>query len=60
MSDALLQIAATEFVESFGQTAAPMLYERAQLSEDRGHRVAARTWRALAGVAARILAESEE
>ena len=51
----LTELAARKFVESHGGDALGILVERAALAEERGHRVAARTWRELADSAARIL-----
>ena len=51
----LTELAARKYVESHGCDALSILRERAALAEERGHRVAAATWRDLAEVAARIL-----
>ncbi|HVC57156.1 MAG TPA: hypothetical protein VND95_14450 [Stellaceae bacterium] len=54
----LSELAAGKFVESHGHGAPGILGERAKMAEERGHRVAARTWHDLAVIAARILASS--
>lgn len=54
----LTELAARKFVESHGGDAPGILGERAAMAEERGHRVAARTWRDLAEVAAHLLGAS--
>lgn len=51
----LTELAARKFVESHGCDALSILGERAELAKERGHGVAAKTWRDLADVAARLL-----
>jgi hypothetical protein len=54
----LARLAAQKFVESHGCDALGILGERAALAAERGHRVAAKTWRDLAAIAAGILETS--
>lgn len=54
----LTELAARKFVESHGGAALAILGERAELAEERGHCVAARAWRDLAEIAARLLTSS--
>lgn len=58
MADALLEVAAAEFVQSYGSLALPVLQERAEIAEERDHRVSAEIWREMAGAAERILEEA--
>ncbi len=57
MADALLETAASQFVESYGSSALPVLLQRAETAEERGRKVAANIWRAIAAAAARHLAD---
>ena len=52
----LTELAARKFVESHGDDALGILGERAAMAEERGHKIAASTWRDLAAAAAHILA----
>jgi hypothetical protein len=54
----LTELAAAKFVESHGCEALGILGERAEMAEERGHTVAAKTWRDLADLAASILGDS--
>lgn len=54
----LTELAARKFVESHGGDALAILGERADLAEERGHHLAARAWRDLADIAARLLTSS--
>jgi hypothetical protein len=51
----LTALAAAKFIESHGRAALRILDERAALAGERGHRVAAETWRDMAEAAARLL-----
>ena len=51
----LTEQAAAEFVRGHGGGALAILGERAELAEELGHRVAAKTWREMGGAAARLL-----
>ena len=51
----LTEQAAAEFVRGHGRRALAILGERAELAEELGHRVAAKTWREMEGAAARLL-----
>ena len=51
----LTELAARKFVESHGGDALGILGERAAMAEERGHQIAANTWRDLAAAAAHIL-----
>ena len=51
----LTEQAAAEFVRRHGDRALAILGERAELAEELGHRVAAKTWREMAGAAAHLL-----
>ena len=51
----LTELAARKFVESHGGDALSILGERAAMAEERGHKIAANTWRDLAAAAAHIL-----
>ena len=55
----LTELAARKFVESHGCDALSILGERAEMAKERGHSVAAKTWRDLADVAARVLGASD-
>ena len=57
MADALLETAASQFVESYGSSALPVLLQRAEIAEKQGRKVAANIWRAIAAAAARHLAD---
>ena len=57
MEDTLLQGAAAEFVQTYGRLAVPVLQERAEIAEERDHRLSAQIWREMAGAAERILEE---
>ena len=48
MDNALLETVANQFVESYGPAALSVLQQRADVSEELGHRVAAKTWREIA------------
>jgi len=54
----LTELAAAKFVESHGCDALGILGERAEMAEERGHKLAAKTWRDLADLAASILGDS--
>ena len=47
----LTELAARKFVESHGGDALGILGERAAMAEERGHKIAANTWRDLAAAA---------
>ncbi len=51
----LTELAAAKFIESHGRDGLSILEERADLAEENGHSVAARTWHDLADAAARLL-----
>jgi hypothetical protein len=51
----LTDLAAAKFVESHGAEALRILEQRADTAQELGHKLAARTWRDLAGAAARLL-----
>jgi len=51
MQNTLLETAADQFVESYGPAALAVLQERADRAEERGNRVAAKTWREIAAEA---------
>ena len=51
----LAEQAAAGLVRNHGFGALTILAERAELAEERGHRVAAQTWRGIAAAAARLL-----
>ena len=51
MQQAALQTAVSQFVASYGSAAEMMLRSRAELAAERGHRIAAATWRELADAA---------
>ena len=51
----LTELAAAKFIESHGRDGLRILDERAELAEELGHKVAAKTWRNIAAAAARIL-----
>jgi len=59
MADALLETAASQFVESYGSSALLVLQQRAEVAEEHGREVAATTWRAIAAAAALLLADIE-
>src|SRR3954454_11891802 len=50
----LTEQAAAEFVLRHGRGALAILGERAEIAEELGHRVAAKTWREMEGAAARL------
>jgi hypothetical protein len=56
MQHVLSEVAARQFVESYGCAAGPMLRARADLAAERGHSVAAATWREMAEATAAISA----
>jgi hypothetical protein len=49
-----LQKAARDMVDLYGSDAPKMLLERAEIADEHGDHSAARTWREIAAVAARI------
>ena len=51
----LSELAAAAFVLRHGGGALLILEERAETAEELGHKLAARTWREMAGAAAKIL-----
>lgn len=51
----LTELAAAEFIERHGPGGLDILEERAELADQLGHEVAARTWCAMADAAARLL-----
>jgi hypothetical protein len=51
----LTEQAAAGLVRNHGRGALTILAERAELAEELGHRVAAKTWREIADAAARLL-----
>jgi hypothetical protein len=51
----LTEQAAAAFVRRHGDGALAILGERAELAEELGHRVAAKTWREMGGAAVRLL-----
>ena len=51
----LAELAAAKFIETHGRDALAILEERAELAEELGHKLAARTWRDMADAAARRL-----
>lgn len=51
----LTRLAAAEFVEARGDDALRVLRERAELAEELGHKVAARTWRRMLENAAALV-----
>ncbi len=53
----LTQLAAAKFVESHGCDALGILADRAATAAERGHSIAAKTWRGMADTAARLLQE---
>jgi hypothetical protein len=53
----LTQLAAAKFVESHGGDALGILADRAATAAERGHSIAAKTWRSMADTAARLLQE---
>jgi hypothetical protein len=55
MEDTLLETAASEFVESYGANALPVLRERAEIAAERGHELSARIWTDIADAAERII-----
>lgn len=54
MEHAVLQTAASQFVQSYGSAAALMLRARADQAAERGHVVAAATWRQIAEATAAL------
>ena len=54
MERAVLQTAACQFIGSYGPAAESMLRARADTAAERGHLIAARTWRELADATAAI------
>jgi hypothetical protein len=52
----VLEVAARQFVESYGCAAGPMLRARADLAAERGRSLAAATWRDMADATAAITA----
>ena len=55
MRSDLTELAAAKFVECHGRSGLAILQERAELSDQLGHKVAARSWRMMADAAARLL-----
>ena len=54
MERAVLQTAASQFIGSYGPAAESMLRVRADMAAERGHLIAASTWRELADATAMI------
>ena len=54
MKRAVLQTAASQFIGSYGPAAESMLRARADMATERGHLIAASTWRELADATAMI------
>lgn len=51
----LTELAAAKFIERHGSGGLNILEERAELADELGHKIAARTWRTMADAAARLL-----